>query len=146
MRRWMVAAGLLVAVGAHLAAPVADGRDRPPVAGSGKDAAGRAFAFEADGDGFLATGRIRFAGGPEGVVEGTVDCVFVSENRAALSGFAVVEAGEDGPFLLAVEDNGRNRGRRPKDEVFLDLDPGTNCALLPVALPERIKRGNVRVG
>lgn len=147
MKRWLIGAGLLLALRAPVATSARGDGDRPAVAGSGKEEKGFAFSFAADGGPGAATGELAMETSFAGDVVGRVECLAVEGNRAALAG-PVVESGNGrvDHFLLVVEDNGRNR-RRPKDaliQVFAGIPFDCEDGLGRDDLL-RIKRGDIRV-
>ena len=105
-----------------------------------------AFRFRAEGSPSAATGQASIDAGPEGVVTGTVDCLFVEGRRAVLSG-VVDSPPQSAPyFAIAVKDDPRNTDR-PRDRTALKFSlgpiPCEDADLLTGAT--RITRGDIVV-
>lgn len=147
MKRTLVVAGLLLAVGVQVAASTGGGADGSAVFGKGKDSGGASFAFEHDGAIGSDVRRVVVAiPGIVGPVEGRATCLAVVGDRAAISGPGVSAGGLEVGFMIVVEDNGRNR-RRPKDRMFVGVNfPNDDCGgELGRTDLKRIARGDVRI-
>ena len=111
------------------------------------------FYFSADGSPTSAKGSVRFNSASLGEARGTVDCLFVSGNKAAMAGSFEQPLGGQYPFfVLAVQDNGDARKAVAADQAVLigesthtgDADCGltTATSLGPMPL---IVQGNLTV-
>ena len=148
MNKRIIYALLLLVLGAA-AIPAAGGAAEHSARGAGRaqhQGAPYAFRFRAEGSPSAATGQIAIDAGPEGVVTGTVDCLFVEGRRAVLSG-VVDSPPQSAPyFAIAVKDDPRKTDR-PRDRIALKFSlepiPCENADLLVSAT--RITRGDIVV-
>ena len=111
------------------------------------------FQFSADGSPTSTRGSVRFNSASLGEARGTVDCLFVSGNQAAVAGsFEQPLGGQYQFFVLAVQDNGDARKGVPADQAVLigesthteDADCGLATAISLGPLPV-IAQGNITV-
>jgi hypothetical protein len=97
---------------------------RDLAAGEGKFSRGQPaqqFNVAAHGGPLDATGNVRFNSEGFAEVKGTVDCLFVTGNRAGVAGVLAQGIGPSGAFrffVLALEDNGEPGGAVPDRATF----------------------------
>ena len=105
-----------------------------------------AFRFRAEGSPKAATGRLEIDAGAEGVVESSVDCLFVDGRRAVLTGTVDAQLNLIPYFAIAVKDVGKDTDR-PRDRILLEFStepiPCQNPGFF--ADDRRIDRGDVVV-
>lgn len=126
------------------------------VRGEGKFSKGQPaeqFYLSADGSPTPVKGSVRFNSASLGESRGTVDCLFVSGNKAAVAGSFERPLGGQYPFfVLAVQDNGPARKGAAADQAVLigesthtgdaDCGPATATSLGPMP---PIVQGNITV-
>ena len=105
-----------------------------------------AFRFRAAGSPKAATGRLVIDAGPEGVIEGTVDRLFVDGRRAILTGTVDSQLNLIPYFAIAVKDIGKDTDQ-PRDRILVEFStdpiPCQNADFL--ASDRRIDRGDIVV-
>jgi hypothetical protein len=150
MLRPVISIGLLGLVTLGLLPAAVDAHDFP-VRGSGTYGNGLAFSLQATRSPANTSGHVAFETNSFGDPEGTVDCLFTKERRAALSGTIDNPTSDLTHFLIFAWDKGEpKRHRRPKDEpaVWLRNGPFDCAAEFDGDLaqsPQRIQKGDVTV-